>query len=58
METAVDDRRHDAVKDGEAVVHMAAALSARDLHSQVKKQCPEGTPIPSLQWLRLQFWPR
>lgn len=58
VETAVDDRRHDAVdKDGDTVVHLAMALSAKDLHEQVKKECPEGTPIPSVQWLRLQFWP-
>lgn len=24
----------------------------------MKKRCPEETPIPSIQWLRLQFWPR
>ena len=58
VETAVDDRRHDNVtNNGESVVHLAMAMSARDLHEQVKKQCPEGTPIPSIQWLRLQFWP-
>lgn len=59
VDTAVDDRRHDNVTDnGESVVHLAMAMSARDLHEQVKEQCPEGTPIPSIQWLRLQFWPR
>ena len=57
-ETAVDDRRHDNVTNNEeSVVHLAMAMSARGLHEQVKKQCPEGTPIPSIQWLRLQFWP-
>ncbi len=30
----------------------------QDLHKQVSEKCPDGTPIPSLQWLRLQFWPR
>ena len=34
------------------------SLSAVDLHEQVVKVCPEGTPIPSIQWLRFQFWPR
>ncbi|CAB4039823.1 Hypothetical predicted protein, partial [Paramuricea clavata] len=58
VETAVDDRRHDNVtENGESVVHLAMAMNARDLHEQVKEQCPEGTPIPSIQWLRLQFWP-
>ena len=58
VETAVDERRHDQVADGDAVVHLAAALSLRDLHEQVKKRCDENTPIPSRDWLRLQFWPR
>ena len=39
VETAVDDRRHDIVQDGDPVVHLAAALSARDLHSEVSKRC-------------------
>lgn len=52
METLVDEWRY-----GE-IVHLAKALSARDLLDQVAKQCPEGTPIPSKQWLRLQFWPK
>lgn len=58
IDTAVDDRRHDAVVEGDVVTHLAAAMSVRDLHEQVTKQCPEGTPIPSIQWLRQQFWPR
>ena len=58
VETAVDDRRHDNVTDsGESVVHIAMATSACDLHEQVKEHCPRGTTIPSVQWLRLQFWP-
>ena len=52
VETPVDERRH-----GE-VVHLAKALSARDLLDQVAKQCPPGTPIPCKQWLRLQFCPK
>lgn len=51
-ETAVDDRRH-----GEHT-HLAKAISARDLLEQVTKRCPDGTAIPSKQWLRLQFWPK
>ena len=58
VETAVDDRRHDAVAGEEVVTHFATALSVRDLHDQVSKQCQAGTPIPSVQWLRMQFWPR
>ena len=49
---AVDDRRH-----GE-VTHLAKAISVRDLHKQVSRRCPPGTPIPSEEWLRLQFWPK
>ena len=49
---AVDDRRH------EEVTHFATAISVPDLISQVSKQCPEGTPIPSESWVRLQFWPK
>ena len=51
-ETAVDDRRHDEI------LHLAKAISVRDLLEQVKAKCPEGIPIPSEQWLRLQFWPK
>ena len=50
--TAVDDRRH-----GE-VTHLACAISVRDLVEQVTSMCPSGTPIPSQQWVRLQFWPK
>ena len=50
--TAVDDRRHGQV------VHLAQAISIRDFRDQVEKHCPAGTPIPSLEWIRLQFWPK
>ena len=50
--TAVHERRH-----GNAT-YLARALSVRDLVEQVSKQCPEGTPIPSLQWVHLQFYPK
>ena len=50
--TAVDDRRHSEV------VHLAQAISVRDLRDQVKMKCPEGTAIPSLEWVRLQFCPK
>ena len=49
---AVDDRRH-----GE-ITHLAKAISVRDLVDQVKARCPEGTLIPSVEWTRLQFWPK
>ena len=50
--TAVDDRRHSEV------VHLAQAISVRDFRDQVIRHCPGGTPIPSLEWVRLQFWPK
>ena len=37
---------------------MAKAISVRDLVEQVSKLCPDGSPIPSLQWVRLQFHPK
>ncbi|KAJ8375554.1 hypothetical protein SKAU_G00061340, partial [Synaphobranchus kaupii] len=58
VETAVDERRHDTIADDDVVTHLATALSVRDLHEEVCKQCPDGTKVPSIQWLRLQFWPR
>lgn len=61
VETAVDDRRHDnvtAADGGDTITHLATALSVPDLHREVTKRCPEGTAIPSIQWLRFQFWPR
>ena len=50
--TAVHERRHDST------TYLARALSVRDLVEQVSKKCPPGTPLPSLQWVRLQFYPR
>ena len=50
--TAVHERRHDSA------TYLAKALSVRDLVEQVSKKCPQGTPIPSQQWVRLQFCPR
>ena len=40
------------------MIHLARAISIRDFISQVKSLCPQGTPIPSEEWLRLQFWPK
>jgi len=50
--TAVQECRH------EQVSYLAAAISVRDLIEQVKKRCPDNTPIPTEQWTRLQFWPK
>eukprot|EP00117_Sycon_ciliatum_P050684 scpid23387/ scgid35748/ len=49
--TAEDKRRH-------GVAHMSHFLSQRDLHKQASDKCPEGTPIPSVAWLALQFHPK
>lgn len=48
IETAVSDRRHDDVVDGEVVTHMATALNATDFYDQVVKSCPEDMAIPSV----------
>jgi hypothetical protein len=50
--TAVDDRRHTDV------THIATAISVRDFRDQVALRCPDGTCIPSIEWIRLQFWPK
>ena len=47
--TAVDDRRHSSV------VHVAKAISVRDLREKVAERCPPDTPIPCDEWIRLQF---
>ena len=49
---AIDDRRHTSV------THLAKAISVRDLLEQVQAWCPPDCPIPSPEWLRLQFWPK
>ena len=49
--TTVHERRH-----GNAT--LAHPLSVRDLVEQVRRQCPEGTPIPSLQWASLHSYPK
>ena len=49
--SAVHERRH-----GE-ITYMAKAISVRDLIQEVSKMCP-GEPVPSEQWVRLQFSPR
>ena len=49
---AADERRHDIY------THLASAISVRDLLQQVAATCAPETPIPSEQWLRLQFAPK
>ena len=46
------ERRHDNA------TYLARAISVRDLLEQVSKLCPADTPIPSQQFLRLQFYPQ
>ena len=49
--TAVQERRHGDV------TYMAKAISVNDLIQEVSKMCPE-EPVPSNQWVRLQFFPK
>ena len=49
---AVDERRHSTL------THLGRAISVRDLVDQVKSRCPENTSVPSVEWTRLQFWPK
>ena len=49
--TAVDDRQHSEV------VHLAQAISVRDLRGQVKLICPKRTAIRMyLHWNGLDLW--
>lgn len=41
-----------------ACTYMAKAVSVRDLIEQVSKLCLDGTPIPSAQWVLMQFHPK
>lgn len=38
VETAVDDRRHDDVQDGDVITHLACALGVRDLQTRLPKR--------------------
>ena len=54
---AVDERRHTDV------LHMPLAISIRHIHDliseRLEKKFPgEKKPIPSLEWIRYQFWPK
>ena len=49
--SAVHEHRHDEV------TYMAKVISVRNLIQEVAKMCP-GEPLPSEQWVRLQFCPK
>ena len=51
MVHAVADRRHSTV------LHVAKAISIRDLREQVSARYPEGAAIPCDEWIRIQFAP-
>lgn len=46
---AVDDRRHSDV------IHIAKTISIRDFRVQVASRCREGTAVPSVECVQLQF---
>ena len=48
----MDDRRHTSI------THVASAISIHDFQDQVAARCPADTKIPSVEWIRLQFWPK
>lgn len=48
---AVDDRRHSSV------THIAKAISVRDLREKIIERCLSNTPVPSDEWICLQFSP-
>lgn len=56
VSTAVNDRRH-----GKSNYYLPFALSIEDLRDTIKKRIEagvhRGAPIPSAEWLRLQFCP-
>ena len=58
VQTAVADVQADNDGSQEVITHPATASSVPELHKAVVAGIPEGTAIPSQQWLRLQFWPR
>ena len=49
---AVQERRHGNQ------LYLAKAVSFKALHKTIKGRVPEGTPIPSIKWLRYQAQPR
>ena len=49
---AVSERHH-----GAEFLYLPFAISVEDLQQQVKARLPDDTPVPSNEWIRLQFWP-
>ena len=49
---AVSERRH-----GADFLYLPFAISVENLRQQVKARLPDDTPVPSNEWIRLQFWP-
>ena len=56
--TAISNKQHDEIENGDIVTHLATALNIKDLYNEVVKRCPVGIAILLVQWLRWQFWPR
>ncbi|GES78596.1 uncharacterized protein LOC111112916 isoform X2 [Rhizophagus clarus] len=52
----VNLREYKDKKSNMTVVHLATAISVNDLLHQIEHECLSETPIPSIQWLQLQFW--
>ena len=50
-QSAVHERRR------QMYMYMPFAISMEDLRQQIKALLPEVTPVPSISWMRLQFWP-
>jgi hypothetical protein len=50
--TAVHERRQTNIQ------YLPFAISVEDLRANVIKKLPQGTPFPSVSWLRLNFQPR
>ena len=48
---AVQERRH-----GDCL-YLPIAMSVEDLRNMIVSRLPEGMPIPSIEWIWLQFWP-
>ena len=46
IETAIDDRRHDVAdgNNGDILTHLSTVLSILDLHNEISKHVPDGTP--------------
>lgn len=50
-EAAVHERRHGST------LYLPAAISVEDLRTMISERLPQDTPIPSNEWIRLQFCP-